>query len=115
MGSVYKFEPILALDGGEDGLKIIDRLLRQAKTLLLPGGLILLEIESSQGESAQQLARRYFPQSKIRLVSDLAIIPACCQFNPDRNFLACRTSNRAFLPSSAPLPSGDQPLLSPNF
>ncbi|MEI8132904.1 MAG: peptide chain release factor N(5)-glutamine methyltransferase, partial [Leptolinea sp.] len=73
--AVTRFEPALALDGGENGLQIIDRLLKQAVRLISPGGLILLEIESAQGESAQQLALQYFPQSEVRLVRDLADHP----------------------------------------
>lgn len=70
--AVSQYEPVLALDGGEDGLQIIDQLLKHAKKLLSPGGLILLEIESSQGESAPKLATKYFPQADIQLARDLA-------------------------------------------
>jgi release factor glutamine methyltransferase len=73
--AVTKFEPLLALDGGEDGLQIIDRLLVQAKSILSPGGLILMEIESTQGDCARQLALQYFPRSKIKLHLDLADHP----------------------------------------
>ncbi len=70
-----RFEPILALDGGPDGLRLIDRLLQQSVERLIPGGLILLEIEASQGESAPQLAKQYFPQSTIIVKPDLAGLP----------------------------------------
>jgi len=73
--AVTRFEPALALDGGENGLQIIDRLLKQAIQLISPGGLILLEIESSLGENSQQLALQYFPKSEVRLVRDLADHP----------------------------------------
>ncbi|MBT3249756.1 MAG: peptide chain release factor N(5)-glutamine methyltransferase [Candidatus Pacebacteria bacterium] len=43
--SVRKYEPHLALDGGEDGLKHIERLIKQAKDRLNPGGVILLEVD----------------------------------------------------------------------
>jgi release factor glutamine methyltransferase len=69
---VTRYEPRLALDGGVDGLRLMKTLLSQAKNCLSPAGCLLLEIESSQGTSAPKLARRYFPQSKINLVEDLA-------------------------------------------
>ncbi len=44
--TVGKWEPSLALDGGPDGLRLIERLLDQIPAKLAPGGLILLEIEA---------------------------------------------------------------------
>jgi release factor glutamine methyltransferase len=70
--AVYGKEPILALDGGPDGLVLIGRLLRDAPRYLTPGGLILLEIESSQGAAAHQLAHQVFPQAEIRILPDLS-------------------------------------------
>jgi len=67
-----RHEPRLALDGGADGLRLINMLLNQAASNLLPGGLILLEIETSQGDSARVLARQYFPEAEISLHLDLA-------------------------------------------
>jgi release factor glutamine methyltransferase len=69
---VTRFEPRLALDGGEDGLEQIRRLLEEAPARLSPGGLALLEIEASQGEAACALARRAFPGGSVQLIPDLA-------------------------------------------
>jgi release factor glutamine methyltransferase len=69
---VYKQEPTLALDGGADGLQWIDRLLNAARSRLAPGGLVLLEIEASQGQSVPALARQAFPAASVRLLTDLA-------------------------------------------
>ena len=69
---VYRSEPSLALAGGPDGLDLIRRLLYNAGAILSPGGLILLEIEASQGESACHLARQALPQAEVRLLQDLA-------------------------------------------
>lgn len=69
---VYLREPTLALDGGESGLEIIERLLAQAVDQLATGGLILLEIESSLPQEAQQAAERYFPQATVTVHHDLA-------------------------------------------
>ncbi|MBI3577090.1 peptide chain release factor N(5)-glutamine methyltransferase [Candidatus Gottesmanbacteria bacterium] len=43
--SVKNFEPILALDGGKDGLKYIKTLLRQAPKKLASGGVVICEID----------------------------------------------------------------------
>jgi len=69
---IFGREPTLALDGGPDGLRLIERLLAQAVGRLAPRGAMLLEIESSQGESAPQLARQYFPDAGISVLPDLA-------------------------------------------
>jgi release factor glutamine methyltransferase len=43
-----KREPLLALDGGKDGLDIIRRLITEAPSHLLPGGWLLLEADPRQ-------------------------------------------------------------------
>ncbi len=70
--AVYGREPALALDGGERGLDLIARLLRQAPGSLFPGGLLLLEIETSQGEEVLKLASRAFTGGEIHIFQDLA-------------------------------------------
>ena len=45
---VRDFEPHLALDGGEDGLRVVERLIDQALPLLKVGGHLILEIGSDQ-------------------------------------------------------------------
>jgi release factor glutamine methyltransferase len=69
---VYLREPTLALDGGPDGLTLIGTLLTQAADRLIPGGLVLLEIESGHGISARKLAQQFFPQARIEVKPDLA-------------------------------------------
>jgi release factor glutamine methyltransferase len=69
---VARWEPPLALDGGPDGLALIRRLLRQAPARLAPRGLLLLEIESSQGPAACLLAQEAFPHARVELYQDLA-------------------------------------------
>ncbi len=71
--AVAKTEPLLALDGGEDGLRLIDALLRDAKRWMSPGGLMLLEIEQGQGDAAVALAKQLLgEQVEVKLVRDLA-------------------------------------------
>jgi release factor glutamine methyltransferase len=44
-------EPVLALDGGADGLDLVRLLVSQAATHLVPGGRLVLEIGAGQGDS----------------------------------------------------------------
>lgn len=70
--AVYHREPSIALDGGPDGLAVIGRLLQGLPQRLNQGGLALLEIEASQGDSAGLLAQSVFPQAGIGVLPDLA-------------------------------------------
>jgi release factor glutamine methyltransferase len=69
---VARQEPSLALDGGLDGLDQIRRLLQAAPGVLAADGLILLEIEATQGVAALELARLAFAHASVELVQDLA-------------------------------------------
>ena len=50
-------EPLLALDGGDDGLDLLRRLLPEAARALAPGGALLVEADGAQAESVKQLFR----------------------------------------------------------
>ncbi len=52
---VRDFEPRLALDGGEDGLDLIRRLVREAPARLVPGGVFALEVGYDQAARVEQL------------------------------------------------------------
>lgn len=69
---VINWEPALALDGGMDGLSLIGKLLEQSLHHLNIPGLILLEIDSTTGESALNLAHHFYPNADIHLLKDLA-------------------------------------------
>ena len=73
--AVSRQEPILALDGGPDGLALIKKLLFQSKNLITPDGLLLLEIEHTQSASAFSLAEFSFPDARIKILPDLADQP----------------------------------------
>jgi release factor glutamine methyltransferase len=70
--AVAQWEPRQALDGGEDGLDYLGRLLEQAPDKLAPGGLLLLEVEASLGKTVKNLASKAFPQSINHLLTDMA-------------------------------------------
>jgi release factor glutamine methyltransferase len=69
---IFGREPTLALDGGADGLDLIHRLLTVAPERLVPGGLLLMEIEASEGPSALSLACDAFGSAEIHLHKDLS-------------------------------------------
>lgn len=51
-----RYEPLLALDGGEDGLDYFRRLLKQAPPLLNPGAYLLLEHGYGQSPAIRHMA-----------------------------------------------------------
>jgi release factor glutamine methyltransferase len=66
------YEPRPALDGGPDGLRLIERLVRQAPAYLRPGAAVLLEIGDDQGEAVRLLAGETFPRATVEVKQDLA-------------------------------------------
>jgi release factor glutamine methyltransferase len=69
---VYGHEPSLALDGGSDGLVIIRLFLEKTPGWLLPGGLVLVEIEATEGATVLEIASKVFPNARTQLDKDLA-------------------------------------------
>jgi release factor glutamine methyltransferase len=74
---VLEYEPILALDGGPDGLRIVaslfDRLMTTAgRARLRPGARLFLEIGAEQGDAAHSLAESAFPDAQVDVVADYA-------------------------------------------
>ena len=55
LSSEVQKDPLTALDGGPDGLVLVERLVAQAKSRLVPGGLIALEIGHDQAERVMAL------------------------------------------------------------
>ncbi len=70
--AVSQYEPILALDGGADGLDLVRRLLIQAQTLINPRGLTLLEIGAGQGAAACHEALVVYPEAQVAVELDYA-------------------------------------------
>jgi release factor glutamine methyltransferase len=69
---IRMFEPREALDGGDDGLDIVRRLLTQAPEYLAPGGIMLLEVDPRQIASISAFAAVSLPGTTVRTVRDLA-------------------------------------------
>lgn len=66
------FEPILALNGGPEGLGKIHQLCRQAGSKLRPQGCLLLEIGQGQGKAVTSSLYSLFPSARIEVASDLS-------------------------------------------
>jgi release factor glutamine methyltransferase len=83
---IRDYEPIAALDGGEDGMEFYRRIISQAPSYLRRGGWLLLEVGEGQGEKvADQLERTgYFLKPQLipdssgikRVVKTQKIIPS---------------------------------------
>jgi len=82
---VRGYEPVLALDGGGDGLELYRRLIPEAVLVLRPGGYLVAEIGADQGQQAQGLFR---PE----LWSEVGIRPDYS--GRDRVLVACRRDER---------------------
>ncbi len=72
--NVQKHDPILALDGGEDGLQAYKIIFSQLFRILNPGGFAYFEIGFDQAESVMRLSEesRF---SNARLIPDSAGLP----------------------------------------
>ena len=66
------FEPLLALNGGVDGLDKIRQLCGQAGDRLCPQGSLLLEIGQGQATAVTALLSRLFPLAEIEVIPDLS-------------------------------------------
>ena len=74
---IQDHEPRVALDGGDDGLDLIRRLLTQIRDLRACGkfpqlSAAFLEFGASQGPTVLTAAQQIFPNSECAILSDLA-------------------------------------------
>ncbi|WP_299976397.1 peptide chain release factor N(5)-glutamine methyltransferase [Desulfobacula sp.] len=69
---IRQFEPIIALDGGRDGLACLRSILDGAHRYLVPGGIILLEMGFDQKEGVQNISKQYLQYQSIEFIRDLA-------------------------------------------
>lgn len=66
---VREYEPILALDGGTDGLKLYRRLIKEAPSFLKQDGRLLLEIGYDQAEAVSDLLKTS-PFTQVEIMKD---------------------------------------------
>ena len=65
---VKKYDPILALDGGQDGLNFYREIIDGAPAKLIKGGRIFLEVGINQAQTVKKLLQKNFKD--IRIVKD---------------------------------------------
>jgi len=70
--ALASFEPMLALNGGSEGLEKIRQLCQQAGSKLRPQGCLLLEIGQGQGEAVTSSLCSLFPSARIEVAPDLS-------------------------------------------
>ncbi len=70
--SAANLEPLLALNGGSDGLEKIRQLCRQVSGQLHPEGCLLLEIGQGQERAVTTFLGSLFPSAKIEVAPDLS-------------------------------------------
>jgi release factor glutamine methyltransferase len=69
--SADNYEPLLALDGGIEGLDLIKRLCYQVGKKINPNGCLLLEIGLGQKEAVAVIITSLFPLVHIEVIPDL--------------------------------------------
>lgn len=52
---IRSYEPLLALDGGRDGLALIRRILKKAPSKLVPGGMLVMEVGDGQSKCLDEM------------------------------------------------------------
>ena len=67
-----KNEPIIALDGGEDGLYFYKKIIKEAFNFLTDNGMIFLEIGYDQKEDVENLLKENKNYSEIKTIQDLS-------------------------------------------
>jgi release factor glutamine methyltransferase len=59
-------EPMIALDGGPDGLDVVRRIAVGAQEWLRPGGLIAIETDTSRAKEAANILAQWYEGSEVR-------------------------------------------------
>lgn len=82
------YEPELALDGGEDGLDLVRRLLGLLPVALEGDGVALLEIGADQGELVVAAVTAMLPGWRATVLADLAGLPRVARVEPPADLAA---------------------------
>ncbi|MEO6350633.1 MAG: peptide chain release factor N(5)-glutamine methyltransferase [Candidatus Limnocylindrales bacterium] len=77
------FEPVAALDGGQDGLDLIRGLIAQLDDALTAGGVALLEIGADESDGVRAAVAKTLPGWHVAFHDDLAGIPRVAEINRD--------------------------------
>lgn len=91
-----RFEPLLALNGGIDGLEKIHHLCRQVGDKLRADGYLLLEIGVGQGRAVTSFLRNSFREAKMEVTPDLSGIDRVVSLHLTHNQSNAKLSSWAF-------------------
>jgi len=69
---VRDYEPCISLDGGEDGMLFIERIIMEAHNFMNPGGWLMLEMAPGQTAKAIMLAEKMSVYGKKERIRDLS-------------------------------------------
>jgi len=69
---IKSFEPLMSLDGGEDGLKVIKDIVFNAYKHLNKNGVCLIEIGYDQSDIVEKMVREVAKYKDIKFLKDLA-------------------------------------------
>lgn len=69
---VAEREPHIALNGGQDGLEFVRRLIITLPDWLKQGGRAYIEIDQDQAEAVLETSQRTLPQAQISVIKDMA-------------------------------------------
>ena len=72
MPEVRLFEPLGALDGGDDGLELVRRLLQQVARQPKRPQAVLLEIGADQGAAVRKMTNEIIPEATVSVTRDYA-------------------------------------------
>jgi len=67
---IYKYEPVLSLDGGKDGLSSLDLIISTAHLYLKDKGSLVLEIGSDQKDAVERMIRSAGNYETISFIKD---------------------------------------------
>ena len=66
------FEPLLARDGGADGLDLYRRFVRDLPALIAPRGIAILEAAPANARTLEDLVRAALPSAAVETIQDYA-------------------------------------------
>ena len=72
---IRDFEPREALDGGEDGLRLLRELISQAPGKLRERGVLIAEMDPEQRSALVEWAKLLFPAASVKVGRDLSGLP----------------------------------------
>lgn len=78
---ITRFDPVTALNGGEDGLDCIRKIVSEAPNFLAPGGRLILEIGDGQAEAVKSIIDSEQKYTSVTFHRDLTgtvrVVKAC--------------------------------------